>query len=91
MAEESEAPGWARSWVAMWVLVLAPILFYLLAGFNVGSFHALWKESWEGVATIMAIGLGVKFGKDTMVKRAEIQATASSRVSSVTFSDSGSD
>ena len=74
--DDSTAPFWARSWVALWVLTLLPVFILLLAGFDVGKFYLLWKETWEGIATIMAIGLGAKFGKDTFIKRAEISAKA---------------
>ncbi len=70
---EGDAPWFLRSWVAMWALTLAPMLFVVLAGFDIGKFYQLWIDGWQGIVAAMGVGMGAKMGKDALIGREAVK------------------
>lgn len=78
----------------MWILAIAPLIAYGLAGYDVARFFELWDKGWPGLLTATGMGLGIKFGKDTMIRKAELQANVDAGVSNPTklnYTPDGSD
>lgn len=89
-----EAPKYLRSWAAMWVLTLTPIVFYSLAGADVGKFYSLWEMGADKLLGIVGVLMGIKFGKDTLMRSNELKANVAAGVAEptkITYSKTGSD
>lgn len=91
-----QAPKFARSWVVLWILSIFPLAVYLLAGFNVARFYDLWNSGWDGLLAAIGVAMGMKFGKDTLIRKAELNANVAAGSATPTdikagYSTTGSD